>query len=613
MCGIAGWIDYNKNLRSKENIIDKMSKTLINRGPDAHGVYLKEKICLIHRRLIVVDPEHGTQPMTLEKGNNKYTMVYNGELYNTEDLRKELLNYGYDFRGHSDTEVLLTAFIHWKESCLEKLNGIYAFAIWDEKEEKLFMARDRMGVKPLFFYINNGSMIFGSQIKTLLANPLVKPVIDEQGLSEIFLLGPGRTSGQGIIKGIKELKPGEYAIFDENGLKIKTYWKLKAKEHLDDINTTVEKMRFLIKDAVKRQLVSDVSLCCFLSGGLDSSIISNLAAKEYKANNKGKLHTYSVDYVDNQQYFKASLFQPNSDKTYINMMVNQIDSIHHEVIIDNSLLADALEDAVIARDLPGMADIDSSLLLFCKEVKKDFTVAISGECADEIFGGYPWYHNKDILFQETFPWSPSLELRKSILKKEFIKNGEEYVKEQYENTIRNTDTLPNDSKLDIRMKQMFMLNINWFMQTLLDRKDRMSMYNGLEVRVPFCDHRIVEYAYNMPWEIKALDGREKGIVRKAMEGILPEEIVWRKKSPYPKTHNPKYFKKVSEEVKALYNKKNSLIHELINWDIVKDIIVNPNKYTHPWYGQLMTAPQMLAYILQVHIWLENFNIEVEGI
>ncbi|NLY43318.1 MAG: asparagine synthase (glutamine-hydrolyzing) [Clostridiaceae bacterium] len=610
MCGIAGWIDYNQDLRGKDNIIDKMSNTLIRRGPDAGGVYVKENVCLIHRRLVVIDPENGAQPMIAQKGNTKYILVYNGELYNTSELRSELVTLGYSFVGHSDTEVLLKAFVQWGEACLEKLNGIYAFAVWNDSEKKLFLARDRMGVKPLFFYPYKGGIVFGSEIKTLLANPLIKSVIDEDGLKQIFLLGPGRAGGSGVIKGIYELKPAEYAVFDKSGLRVHTYWHLKAYEHEDNLKTSIEKTRFLITDAVKRQLVSDVPLCCFLSGGLDSSIISKIAAEEYAAEHRGALHTYSVDYTDNQKYFTKNLFQPSSDNKYINRMVEAIGSKHHEVILDNSSLASSLDDAVLARDLPGMADVDSSLLLFCKEVKKDFTVAVSGECADEVFGGYPWYHNKDILFEDSFPWSRSLEIRKSILKKGLLNDGEEYVRQLYMDTINHTDTLPKDRDIDIRMRQMFMLNINWFMQTLLDRKDRMSMYNGLEVRVPFCDHRIVEYAYNMPWEIKSLNGREKGIVREAMRGILPEEITERKKSPYPKTHNPVYFELVSQRVRTIRKDKSSVVSELINWDTIEDIIENPSKLTSPWYGQLMTAPQILAYIIQVDIWFKNYNISI---
>jgi len=612
MCGIAGWIDNRRDLRNEGEVIKKMTGTLVRRGPDAEGVYLRENVCLMHRRLIVIDPENGIQPMTIRKGDANYTIVYNGELYNTDELRAELSASGYSFRGHSDTEVLLTAYVHWGEACLERLNGIYAFGVWNDASQTLFLARDRMGVKPLFFYSYPDGLVFGSEIKTLLANPLVRPVVDNDGLKEIFLLGPGRTGGNGVIKGVKELKPAEFLVYErKTGMKVRRYWRLKACEHTDDVSTTVEKTRFLITDAVRRQLVSDVPLCCFLSGGLDSSIISKIASDEYRAGNKGTLHTYSVNYVDNRQYFKKSVFQPNSDEEYIRMMSNHIGSKHHEVILENEDLERHLADAVLARDLPGMADVDSSLLLFCREIKKEFTVAVSGECADEVFGGYPWYHNRDILFKDTFPWSQSLEMRQSILKPGLLKDGEEYVKQQYSDTVNSADTLPGEEEYEVRMRQMFMLNLDWFMQTLLDRKDRMSMYCGLEVRVPFCDHRLVEYAYNMPWSIKSLNGREKGIVREAMKGILPDEIIQRKKSPYPKTHNPRYLAAVKSSLQKALDDPASPLVQLINRPKVQEIIDSDGKaLTMPWYGQLMTGPQLMAYLVQVDIWMRTYKIEI---
>lgn len=470
MCGIAGWIDYEHHIEN-DGIINKMSKSLKNRGPDAEGIYREDNVCLIHRRLIVIDPENGSQPMTISNEIGQYTIVYNGEIYNTHELRKELIDLGYNFKGHSDTEILLTSFIQWGPECLEKLNGIFSFAIWNKKEKYLFLARDRIGVKPLFFYRYGNGLLFASEIKTLLCNPLVKPYIDKDGLKEIFFMGPGRTPGQGIIKGIKELKPGECALFSKNEMKIKKYWTLKAYEFSDNLKTTIEKTRFLVTDSIERQLVSDKPVCCFLSGGLDSSMISKISADYFKKNNKGQLTTFSVNYVNNEKYFKANAFQPNQDMDFINIMVENINSHHKEVILSNGTLANALYDATLARDLPGMADIDSSLLLFCKEIKKDFTVALSGECADEIFGGYPWYHNQEILFKDNFPWSNSLDIRKNILKDGFLNDGESYVKEKYLETIKNVDKLKTDSKINSRMREMFMLNIKWFMQTLLDDKN----------------------------------------------------------------------------------------------------------------------------------------------
>lgn len=611
MCGIAGWIDFNNKINHEEKIIKAMGDTLVRRGPDEGGVFKSQKAVLVHRRLIVIDPENGKQPMNYQGNGRNYTLVYNGELYNTNELRKEIEAFGYEFKGHSDTEVLLASYVCFGESCVDKLNGIYAFAIWDSVKEELFVVRDRMGVKPLFYYDYNGGVIFGSQISTILSHPRVKHVIDENGLSELFMLGPGRTPGCGVIKGVKELKPGEYLKLSKGNMKLKYYWTLKAKEHLDDIETTKERTRELIIDAIERQLISDVPLCCFLSGGLDSSIISAIASKHYEKEGKGRLTTYSVNYTDNDKYFTKSMFQPNSDEVFIDIMSKFINSEHRNIELSNVDLGIALEGAMEARDLPGMADIDSSLLLFCREIKKDFTVGVSGECADELFGGYPWYHNEKILFEENFPWSRTLELRHNVLKSGIIKNGDDYVLERYLGTVKSTDKLSTDSALDSRMREMFMLNLYWFMQTLLDRKDRMSMYNGLEVRVPFCDHNIVEYAYNMPWNIKSREGREKGIVREAMEGILPEEILWRKKSPYPKTHNPIYMNLVSEGARKILNDKSSLAATLINHDTINGIIENPNALDQPWYGQLMRAPQVLAYIIQLDLWFKKFNIDIE--
>lgn len=609
MCGIAGWFSDNERINSKVDIISAMSETLCRRGPDEHGTYIDKNVCLIHRRLTVIDPDTGKQPMIEQQGFKNVIIVYNGELYNTDELRRELICKGYSFEGHSDTEVLLKSYLHWGEHCVTRLNGIFAFAIYDKHSEKLFMARDPIGVKPFFYYKYKDGLLFASEIKAMLANPIVKPQIDEEGLMELFFVGPGRTNGQGIFKGIGELLPGECATYKNGNLVRKRYFKITANEHPHNEKQTIEYVRYLLTDAIERQLVSDVPLCTFLSGGLDSSIISNVASNYFKKKNK-ILDTYSVNYVDNKKYFKQSLFQPNSDEDFIDIMVEHIGSNHHQVILDNTDLYNALLDSVIARDLPGMTDVDSSLLLFCKEVKKDFTVALSGECADELFGGYPWYHNREILFEECFPWSRTLNIRRSILKDGALPRGEEYVHQKYMQTVRKTDTLTTDTPHQKRMREMFMLNFNWFMQTLLDRKDRCSMYNGLEVRVPFCDYRIVSYAYNMPWEYKALGGREKGIVREAFSDLLPETIAWRKKSPYPKTHNPLYFKLTSEGAMRVLEDKTSPLRYYLKESGVKEIIENPDEISSPWYGQLMRAPQILAYIVQLDHWFKEYKVEI---
>lgn len=605
MCAVSGWIDYKKSLLNQKEIADKMAQTMVCRGPDEGAFAFFDEALLIHRRLAVIDVENGKQPMSFFD----YTLIYNGELYNTNELRQELTNLGHTFYERSDTEVLLHAFAEWGEECAKKLNGIFAFAVWNKKTKTLYLFRDRIGVKPLFYYRYEKGIIFASEIKTLLAHPCCKPIVNKDGLKEVFLIGPGRTPGRTAFKGIEELLPGELAIFNTDGFHRRLYWKLEAKEHTDSVSQTIEKTRYLISNSIQRQLVSDVELCCFLSGGLDSSIITAVASNKMNCEGK-RLSTYSVDYSDNDRFFKSNAFQPNSDGYFIDIMQKFTNSDHHSVVLDNTALFNALDNAVNARDLPGMADIDSSLLLFCNEIKKTHTVGLSGECADELFGGYPWYHRSEILFEECFPWSRSAKIRQFILRDGLLDNAEEYLHERYQSTVDSTPLLDGEQLIDKRMRQMFVANFKWFMQTLLDRKDRMSMYNGLEVRVPFCDYRIAEYAFNMPWSIKALGGREKGIVREAFKNLLPAEIVERKKSPYPKTFNPIYMEHAKKAVMKILDEKSPL-QEMLNRKNIELIMNNPEDISEPWYGQLMRAPQMLAYIYQISVWIDKYNVQFE--
>lgn len=608
MCGIAGTIDLTRDVRELTDLPARMGAALARRGPDAAGVYQDAQALLVHRRLIVVDPEGGSQPMYSPDGNT--VLVYNGELYNTAELRRALTDLGHVFRGHSDTEVVLHAYLEWGTDAFEKFNGIYAFAIWEKDKARLTLCRDRLGVKPLFYTRRGKMLVFGSEQKAILCHPEIRAQLDEDGLRSILLLGPARPPFQGVFHGIRSVTPGQYLVFDESGLDYKLYWKLTAQEHTDTLDQTIEHTRWLIEDSAKRQLVSDVPLCTFLSGGLDSSILSMLAARHMRDQGE-TLHTFSVDYRDNEKYFTKSIFQPNSDSAYIQTMVDAIGSVHHSVVLEQDDLARALKDATEARDLPGMADVDSSFLLFCQAVKDaGFTVCQSGECADELFGGYPWYHREEILFEDCFPWSRSTALRQSLLHDGVIRDGEEFVRAHYACTCQSAPKLDTDSKKDARMREMFLLNLQWFMATLLDRKDRMSMYWGLEVRVPFCDHRIVEYAYNMPWSMKALDGREKGIVRKAFEHDLPEEITWRKKSPYPKTFSPVYTKIVADALREKMHDSTSILPQLFRWDVLEDLMEHPNDLPEPWYGQLMRTPQIFAYLLQIDHWFRTYDVEL---
>ena len=608
MCGIGGFVDYERDARRGGPILHGMKRTLTPRGPDAEGTYFDEDAALVHRRLIVIDPEGGKQPMHSPDRNT--IIIYNGELYNTPELRTELMSRGHEFVGHSDTEVLLHAYLEWKTDAFSRLNGIFAFAIWEKRERRLTLCRDRLGVKPLFFAPIRNGLTFGSTIDTVLCHPEIEPALDEEGLRTLLLLGPARPPESGVFRQIKSLLPGHFAVLTPENFTDHVYWQLEAHEHEDDLQTTIERTHALICDAARRQLVSDVPLACFLSGGLDSSILSMLAAKDYAARGE-TLHTWSVDYRDNDKYFTKSIFQPNSDDSYIDQMVNFLGTHHHRVVLEPEALCAALLPATDARALPGMADVDSSLLLFCAAVKRGgTTVCLSGECADELFGGYPWYHREEILFEDTFPWSRSVGLRLGLLTPDAVRNGEEFVRQHYRDTCDRAPKLSSDDKKAARMREMFVLNLDWFMATLLDRKDRMSMYSGLEVRVPFCDHRIVEYAYNMPWDFKSLEGREKGIVRRAFANELPKDIVFRKKSPYPKTFHPVYTRLCADYVRRIFEDNTSVAASLFDRNAVQKLMQRPESLAEPWFGQLMRTPQIFAYIIQLDRWFRHYHVKI---
>jgi asparagine synthase (glutamine-hydrolysing) len=613
MCGITGWIDWEADLTTKAPTLDAMVATLSARGPDASGTYVTKCAAIGHRRLSVVDLEGGRQPMIRYRGENPYVITYNGELYNTMEIRQDLEVLGYTFRTHSDTEVLLTAFIEWGPSCVHHFNGIFAFGIWDERNQSLFLARDRLGVKPLFYSERGQSLIFGSELKALLANPAVKPEIDAEGLAEIFMIGPARTPGHGVFRGVKELKPGHFAVYNRNGLRITPYWVLQSHEHTDDFATTVHTVRDLIEDAAHRQLVSDVPLCTLLSGGLDSSTLTAFAALSYRKQGLNPLHTFSVDYVDNDLHFKANSFQPNADGPWVKRVAEYYETVHHNIVIDNAELAKTLVPATISRDLPGMADVDTSLYLFCREIKKGATVALSGECADEIFGGYPWFRRPELINADTFPWSRMTDFRIEWLHPDIkakIDPGE-YVAQRYRDALDEVPVLPGEEPVAKRMREIFYLSLTRFMPTLLDRKDRMSMAFGLEVRVPFCDHRIVEYVWNVPWTMKNYQDREKGLLRHAVADVLPEDVVWRLKSPYPKTHNPAYLATVRDwAMRALDDPASPLVN-LLNIKRIKELAYSTDASSHiPWFGQLMSGPQLFAYLVQMDTWLREYKVQV---
>ena len=605
MCAIAGIL----GLPFDQGTIEALLDTMLHRGPDGTGCFMERQCCLLHSRLAIVDPEGGKQPMCLHWAGEEYIITYNGELYNTEELRNVLVRLGHEFFTHSDTEVVLHAYAQWQERCVDRFNGIFAFGVWEKTRKRLFLARDRMGVKPLFYTLHKNGMLFSSEIKTLLTYPDVPRALEAEGAAQILLLGPGRKPGSGVFKNILELMPGCCGYYSYGRWNWWRYWKLRDREHRDSFEETAECVRYLVTDAIRRQMVSDVPLGTFLSGGLDSSLISAVCAAEM-ADRGEQLHTFSVDYENNDKYFVAGKFQPNSDNSYIRLMQNELRSQHQWTVLTPEDLLGCAEEATIARDLPGMADVDFSLYAFCKEIRKDVKMALSGECADEIFGGYPWYRDPEVRAFNGFPWAQNTTQRAKYLNRDICRviDADAFVNDCYRQTLNECDILPENSPNERRMKEMVNLNHTWFMQTLLDRKDRMSMACGLEVRVPFCDYRIAEYLYAVPWEFKDCGNKEKGLLRYAMDGILPKDVLWRKKSPYPKTYDPRYLESVSLLLGELLERKDAPIYAIVDKTALAQLL--HAEFAWPWYGQLMRLPQTIAYMLQINMWLEHYKIQI---
>lgn len=615
MCGIAGFCNPFTEYANEEGkwrgILEKMNQVQKRRGPDDEGTYLNKGCGLAHVRLSIIDLVTGHQPMIRKAGARECAIVYNGEIYNMNELKKELQNEGACFETTSDTEVILEGYMLHGVDYIKKLNGIFAIAIWDGNEECLYLFRDRLGVKPFFYTMAGETLVFSSEIKGLFEYPQIKPVLDREGLCEIFALGPGKTYGKGVFKNVMEVLPGQFIRFAKHTWEQKPYWELVSKPHEDSYEETVEKTSWLLEDSVKKQMLSDIPISTFLSGGVDSSLVTAICAKVLKKQGK-VLNTFSFDFKDNKKYFKSNSFQPSEDRPWVDMMVDHCQTNHHYLECDNMELIDYLFKAVDARDLPCMADVESSLLYFCSKVVDINSVTLTGECADEIFGGYPWFHKKEAFEADAFPWSMSMEPRKTLLSEDVIRelHMEEYAHEAYHKTIMETPVLPGENSEEKRRREIAYLNLRWFMVTLLDRMDRTSMYSGLEARVPLADHRIVEYIWNVPWAMKCPDGIVKGLLRSAGAGMLPDEVLWRRKSPYPKTYHPEYEQLLGKRLQEVLADPNAPIRQLLDTKKVNDFVNSPSDYGKPWYGQLMAGPQMLAFMLQVNYWLEQYHIEI---
>ncbi len=612
MCGISGFFHPEQDFAKKESycqdILDSMNLALKHRGPRQQGTCVFNCFGLAQ---VCSDPpasDSGSLPLKETINGSSIAVLWDGELYNAPELKKELESLGHTFEGPEDTRIILAAYLEYGPDFVKKLNGVFAIAIADCAQKRLLLYRDRSGIKPLFYSVREGTVVFSSELKGLFAWPGLKPELTLEGLNEIFSLGPAKTSGSGVFKGILEVLPGHFLSCSLSGIRVCSYWELKSLPHEDSYSETIEKTSWLLEDAVCRQMKPDSPVCAFLSGGVDSSLVSAICARELKKKNK-QLTTFSFDFTGNDKNFKANSFQPSLDRPYVEKMAAYLDSDHHFLECSAKDQFDLLEASVLAHDLPAMADVDSSLMYFCSQVAPLSPAALTGECADEIFGGYPWFHREECFQASTFPWTMDLKARQVLLSDDFLSelNMEEYVKNRYEASLAQVPALPGESPTEARRREISYLNLRSFMQTLLDRMDRASMHSGLKARVPFADYRIIEYLWNVPWEMKARDGIVKNLLRQAGRGQLPDEVLFRKKSPYPKTYDTAYEALLSARVREILEDSSSPVLPFIDKKKVLVFLASPSDYGKPWYGQLMAAPQMMAYLIQIDFWLRQYR------
>ncbi|GAA2983851.1 asparagine synthase (glutamine-hydrolyzing) [Kitasatospora sp. NPDC006786] len=615
MCGITGWVAFERDLTAERGVLDAMTATQVRRGPDAGGVHLEPHAALGHRRLAVIDIEGGVQPMTAEHdGRTLAVLTYSGEVYNHRELRAELEAAGHRFRTRSDTEVVLRAYLEWGEHLAERLNGMFAFAVWDVRREELLLVRDRMGVKPLYYHRTPDGVIFGSEVKALLAHPAVRPVVDLDGLRE--LLGYTRTPGLTPYRDIHEVRPGHVVRVRREGLSVRRYWALEAREHRDSLEATVATVRALLDDIVHRQLEADVPLCSLLSGGLDSSAVTALAARTLGAAGAGPVRSFSVGFAGQSETFHANDVRQTQDGPFARLLAAHVGADHSVVELNAADLTDPSRRSVVlrARDLPnGVGDMDTSLLLLFRGVRRHSTVALSGESADELFGGYRWFHDPKTVAVEDFPWALGLTgiagggatPREHLLDAELLRklDLDGYRRARYRDAIAEVPHLPAADPVERRMREISYLNLTRFVCILLDRKDRMSMANGLEVRVPFCDHRLVQYVFNAPWAMKSFDGREKSLLRAAVRDVLPDAVAQRPKSPYPVTTDPHYPAKLRAELARLAAERTSPALDLLDRRRLADALA-PD-----------TDPQSVRLAVDLALdfdaWLTDYQVTLE--
>jgi asparagine synthase (glutamine-hydrolysing) len=602
MCGITGWVDWERDLRAEHEVARAMTDTMACRGPDDEGLWLSPRAAIGHRRLAIIDLEGGRQPMLApDPEQPAAVLTFAGEIYNFRELRAELEAAGHRFGTRSDTEVLLLSYLRWGPEFVTRLNGMFSFGIWDTRTEELILGRDRLGVKPLYYAERPTGVLFGSEPKAILANPDFQPELDDEGLAEVFAVPGAPTPGHGVYRGLCEVRPGTIVRATRQGVREWRYWQFESREHTDDLATTVRTVRELLEDTVERQLISDVPLCVLLSGGVDSSALTAIAARVLERQGHGKVRTFSVDFQEDESAWRPDMLHPSLDAPYVRMVADHVGTVHEPVLVDKEDLIREEAVSLRARDLPSWGEMDLSLYLLCRGIVAHSTVALSGETADELFGGYPYFR---VPPTGTFPWIGS-KIPADVLLPEVRERirPHEYIADRYAEAVAEVPWLAGEEGQARHLREVSYLAMTRWLPALLDRKDRMSMAVGIEVRVPYCDHRLAEYLWNVPWEMKNAGGSVKGLLREAVADLLPHDVVYRPKSAYPTFQDSLYDRHLKARLELLLDDHAAPVFELVDRRQVRTLLESGAKIPGPW----MTG---MAYLISVDDWLRAYKVRI---
>lgn len=617
MSSIAGFfhpnVTFPKDNDSCEKTIRAMSDALHRRGCDSQEFYVFPHGRFCHGAMRCERIHSGipveTQPVTRHFHEKIYTLLYDGFITNLPELRDELEKDSVHTNGLTQEEILLCAFLHYGADFVKKLSGAFAIAVYDESKNLLYLFRDPLGLRPLFYTAREQMIAFASEPKGLLAHPDITPELDDTGLNELLSMGPAHTPGSSVFRNISEVRPGHYLCFGKGRLFTEKYHHFTVKEHTDSYADTADRIRELLDYSIKVLSDTDQPSVSLLSGGLDSSVIS---AKLASLSPEQPIDTCSFDFTESSRFFQANSFQPSLDAPYAKKMQEALKSRHTTLTCGNSELFEYLENSVLAHDMPAMADVDSSLVYFCSRIAPEHSVIFTGECADELFCGYPWYHRPEMYEACTFPWTRDISLRSELLREDVAErlHMTEYIQSQYLASCNDIGINGLDTPPELLHRKTFYLTVRYFMQTLANRMDRAAAANSVSARMPFADLSLAEYLFNIPYDIQAKDGEIKHLLRTYAAGLVPEEIRCRKKSPFPKTYDPGYESFLVAALQRIMADDNSPLLSLVDKKKLHAFCYNPKDLGKPWFGQLMAGPQLLAYYLQINYWMIKYEVKL---